>query len=269
LFEFLLFPSAQASYTSDFWSLPMSLRTPLFALALLLLATCAHAQRRDAANPDSGGGPSFRAIQQPAQVKLENQLAKTPQVIEVDILIADWATGEEGEKSEVDLFGPTDQVVAKVQALEKAGKITVSRRIRMSTMAGLPAMVQLGERRPQVTGVATIAGGGFGGGRGGAGGTQTSLQMTNVGTLARITTQPYEDGKLVVELQLERSEVDRHQAGPVLSEGADGQKIRAEGVNTMQLQTTVALASGQTVIVSGTASDTVREIVLLSAKLVE
>lgn len=232
----------------------MSARTPLIACGLLLVATYVFAQPGAAVKPPD---------REPAK--------SPPQVVEIDILIADWATIGDDKQDKVDLFGPTEQVVAKVQSLEKAGKISVSRRIRLTTVAGQSAHVQLGERRPQVTGVSAVGGGGFGGGRGGggAGAVQTSVQFTNVGTLARLTTQAYDDGKLLVEIQLERSEIDRRHEGPVLSEGSDGQKIRAEGVGTLQLQTTVALTSGETVVVSGTSSERAQEVVLLSAKLVE
>jgi hypothetical protein len=161
-----------------------------------------------------------------------------------------------------------------IKAIEKSGDLTVLQRVKMTTLAEMSAVAQIGERRAQVTGITALGGGGRfdGGGGPGGGRVSSSVSYMNYGTLVNAKASGDAD-RILVQLEVEKSGPGTADSGPIIGEGSDGQKVRASAMNTIKAQATVALKSGDTVLVSGSASreggSTGGQIVLLTARVVK
>jgi hypothetical protein len=85
----------------------------------------------------------------------------TPQpgtVIELEVTLAEWPEKDNGPLA-ADATGK--KAAERVAQLDKDGKLTVSKRLRMTTYENVISQMQLGERRARVTGITSTAGGGF------------------------------------------------------------------------------------------------------------
>jgi hypothetical protein len=194
-------------------------------------------------------------------------------VFEIEVTIAEWnAKAKEGAAlPEVDY-----------KAIEKSGALTVLQRIKLTTVADVPALAQIGERRPEVTGSSVVAAARFGGADGGrgAGGPRVaqSISYMNYGTVVSAKASGNSD-RIVVELMVERSGPNASGKNPIVSDGGDGAegpeggRVRAVSMNTVKAQSTVALKSGETVVVAGSngreGDSTGGHVVLLTAKLLK
>jgi type II secretory pathway component GspD/PulD (secretin) len=201
--------------------------------------------------------------------------------VEIEVVLAEWRSGAAApEETGGDLSGPTDKIVERVKALEKAGKLAVNKRFRLTTVDNQKAMAQVGAQVPRVTGVTRV--GGFGGRRGGGegfggeggtgglggGGFASSISYNNVGTL--VSVQPRVVGESVVmEIKISSSDVATRPDGPVLGANPAGEPIRADHQNTLTIETIGRIASGNTILLGGIAGNDDRQVVLVSAKVVK
>ncbi len=192
-----------------------------------------------------------------------------PAIVEVEVLLAEWTVAD-NEKS--DLSGDAQDVAQRIAALEERGKLTVSQRMRITTVSDNESMVQVGEQRPRVVGVSAGGWGGRGGaagaaGAGGGAGLVSSINYHNVGTLLRVKPSVRAENTILMEVTLERTDVATHPNSPVLAEPPMGEKIRAESTTTIQLQSTLRLVPDKTVVLAGHAANNERQIVLVTAKI--
>jgi hypothetical protein len=190
-----------------------------------------------------------------------------PIQVEVDLLLAEW-TDAPAEASTADLSGPSEKVAERVAALEKAGKLTISQRFRLTTVEGVNATAQVGESKPTVTGVAR---GNFGGARGGGGAegfTTSSISYRSIGTVVMVNPDVFSGDVVVLAMTIERSGTAQRESSPAVGESPSGEKIKAESNTTMQLRTSARLASGSTNLLAGIADGNERQVVLVTVKVV-
>src|SRR5688572_20979533 len=144
----------------------MSLRYALVAMCLVLGAARSAPRAQGQEAP-----PAKDAEQAPPS-------STWPAIIEIELLLAEWATvpPEAGKETPNELSGSSDEVAQRVAALEKARKLTVLERFRLTTLEGSKAYMQWGESVPVTRGV-TI--GNFG--------TTRNVVDQHVGTIVMVT----------------------------------------------------------------------------------
>ncbi len=222
------------------------LRT-LGSLTLVLCMACSvvsAAEPRGATSEDRGGPPRSRS----------NSVADAgaARMVMVEVLIADLRHGDAAKGDADDLHGdPT----ARIQQLEKAGKLDALTRVQLTTVEGQKASLRVGQRAARIVGSQRIGGGGFGGaggggiGGGGGGGQVNNITFENVGLMLGVTPQIRRDGLVVMAIDIERSQLGSAEEGPVISKPADGDAIRAVPTDMLTTQTTISARSGQGVVV--------------------
>ncbi len=180
---------------------------------------------------------------------------KTGEMIDVEVVLVEWNQAVNPAES---LSGSGKAVAERIAALEKAGKLTVNKRFRMTAYENLQSMIQLGERRARVTSMQVAAGGR----------TMNQVQFENVGML--LSVQPtIIDEKIAMQINFEQSAPKKRDDAPVIGENADGEKVRSESMGTLTVQTTVSLKSGDTVVVGGVSEGATQQILLVTARVVK
>lgn len=204
------------------------------------------------------GPPSRREREARKPIDAKEVLA----IVEVECVLAEWKAPAEGgaKAGPVDLSGPTAEVSERVARLEKQGALSVVQRIRLTALDGHAAYIQTGERRPRVTGATSMAERGGFGGR-----VSTSVSYNNVGTLISVTPHVHAEGGITLELQVEKSGSRIRTDSPVLVESPGGEKVRADSVETLTLQTVVRVPNGQTAIAGGASDPEEQYLVLVTA----
>jgi type II secretory pathway component GspD/PulD (secretin) len=144
--------------------------------------------------------------------------------------------GAEGTTSEI-IQGDIGEVVSK---LKERGKLRVLARPELLTTNNQPAFLQLGHRIPRITGTSASRGGRV-----------NTMQLENVGTILGVTGRVADEDSVALEIDLERSHLEPEEEGPALASDEDGTAIRAAAIQTLTLQTTVSLRSGQTALIGG------------------
>jgi type II secretory pathway component GspD/PulD (secretin) len=172
------------------------------------------------------------------------------QLVAINVLLAD-AVGPAADGAEI--------TAAKIVELDKQGKLSSASRISLSLLENLPASAQFGENAPLVTGRQE---GGFPGG-----GRSSMYSMQNLGTTVQATARVEQDGKILVELTVERSRLAP--AKPAEGDAAPEPR-RIIHQNT---RTSVRVASGSSVLVGGQQSvaggDATQTYVVLTATVAE
>jgi Flp pilus assembly secretin CpaC len=180
-------------------------------------------------------------------------------MVAIEVLIADVRRGEAAKGDAGDLSGDPK---ARIQQLEKAGKLDSLTRVQLTTIDGHKASLKVGQRAARIVGSQRFGGGGFGGGPGGGlvggpggggggggGGLVNNITLENVGLMLGVTPQIRRDGLVVMSIDIERSQLGPADEGPVMSKSADGETIRAVPTETLTTQTTISARSGQGVLV--------------------
>jgi type II secretory pathway component GspD/PulD (secretin) len=178
-------------------------------------------------------------------------------IVETEVVIAEWDAGAD-KASLADLSGPAADVAKRVAEMEKQGKLTIVHRLRLATVDGQAALIQLGERRPRIT-----ASNAFGGGRG----MTNSVSFENVGTMVNIIPHVHGEDAVTMKLTVEKSGPRLRADSPVIADSPVGEKVRAESIGTLSIQTVVRLASDKTAVVAGLTNADERYLVLVTAKV--
>ena len=124
------------------------------------------------------------------------------------------------------------ELLAAVEQIRKEGKADLIETVRIAALDGQESMAQFGRQTAITTGTSQSAPGRM----------VRSIQMTQVGTLVRVTTQS-QDGKTVLKLTYEASRL-----GEPVNEDSPPDVI------SVQCNTTLVLSPGETVLVGGLSS---------------
>lgn len=196
--------------------------------------------------------PRFEGFQ-----KLE--LEKLPATVELDIVLVQWAEGTEGERKALSesLTGDAKEVSERYAKLQAEGKFAAVENFSLTTLDGHAASVKIGQTRPYVTSVQRTT---FG--------TSNSVQLFDVGTLANLLPQVFENDKVLLQIRFEKSALENSDDLPALMETTDGKKVPSAMITRFSSETTLRLASGRTAIAVGTSSKPDRHLLLITAKVV-
>jgi type II secretory pathway component GspD/PulD (secretin) len=124
------------------------------------------------------------------------------------------------------------ELLAAVEQFQKDGKVDLLETVRIAALDGQEAMAQFGRQTAVTTGTTQSA----------PGRTVRSIQMMQVGTLVRVTTQR-QDGQVLLKLTYEASRL-----GEPVNEDSPPDVI------SVQCNTTLAVSPGQTVLAGGMSS---------------
>ena len=128
-----------------------------------------------------------------------------------------------------------------LRALRESRRVEVLSRPQIRTLDNQPAYIQVGERVPRIIGSTTNQ---FG--------TSNSVQLEDVGLILGVTPRVSPDGKVVMEIDAEKSAVGSVNEGIPISASLDGATVvRSPRVETTTAQATVAAADGETIVLGG------------------
>jgi type II secretory pathway component GspD/PulD (secretin) len=181
-------------------------------------------------------------------VKILQMLDRQPKSVSIDIWIVDTrSTGWEATANkEIDaaLKGSQTKLVELLQKVEAQKQAVVLNHLQLTSVEGVQAMVQLGERKPRVTGTT----------RNNVG-RSMSVALEDMGTTAKVTPRVSADRKIVLAIELGKSFSAPEETGVVIAEAADGTpQTRSPSAITIQAKTTLDLGDGELASLSTLAS---------------
>jgi Flp pilus assembly secretin CpaC len=174
----------------------------------------------------------------------------TGRMVMVELLIADMRQSDAAKDGADATLDPK----ARIEQLDKAGKLDALTRVQLTASDGQKAFLQMGQRVARVIGVAVTP----------KGQTSTSTRE-NVGLILGITPQVRRDGLIAVEIDVQRSQFGPAEEGPAIWKPTQGDAIRAAAVESLCIQTTISARDGQSVIVGAqqTRAQSHRDAVLI------
>lgn len=124
---------------------------------------------------------------------------------------------------------------------ERPADIKTLGRVQLTTLNNNPAFVQLGARVPMAVGTSK-----------GTTNESGNAQLQNVGLLVGCTPRITPDGKIVMEIDVEKSEVSSRADGESTAVSGDGTGNTSH-IKTSTVQTTVTVADGETIVLGSVA----------------
>jgi len=141
------------------------------------------------------------------------------------------------------------------------GLVTLSEPV-LVTLDGRAATLQLGQRVPRVTGVSSTPRG-----------RMSSVNFESVGQLIEVTPQINPDGTILVQLQLETSQLAPEGPDSAVLSSEEGNETRLAGTDTLTLHTAALLCDGRAAVVmdqvSARGAQCREFFVLLTARVVK
>lgn len=172
--------------------------------------------------------------------RLAKALDEAPPMVRIDAAIVEVKlTSDKDAGASATAIGK-DGIDAQIQSLKKSGELQVLCRPSIMTLENQPAYLQVGSREPVVTGTAMSSRGAV-----------HSVTKENVGTILGVTPRRADDGRVVLQIDVESSQLGPAEEGVVISAPAQGPPIRAPRVSTMTVQSTLSVPDGQTARLGG------------------
>jgi type II secretion system protein D len=137
------------------------------------------------------------------------------------------------------LSASSESVSVLLRALKANRRVDVLARPQVMTLDNQPAFIRVGQRVPQITDAQTTQ---FG--------LVNSVELIDIGLILGVTPRISPDGVVVMDIDTERSEIDRSVDGVPIS-AINGQVITSPIFNATTAQTTVSAADGETIILGG------------------
>lgn len=134
----------------------------------------------------------------------------------------------------------SNSVSTLLRALQESRRLEVLSRPQITALDNQEAIIQVGQRVPRVqsTNITQF-------------GQQNSVVYENVGIILQVRPRVSPDGMVVMEIQAEKSQVGSEAEGIPIFTGLDGSVVRAPRIDQITAYSTVAAASGQTIVLSG------------------
>ncbi len=137
------------------------------------------------------------------------------------------------------LSASSESVSVLIRALQESRRLEVLSRPQVMTLDNQPAFVQVGKRVPRIIGSAVTQYG-----------QQNAIVLENVGLILGVTPRISPDGRVVMEVDAEKSEVGPVDEGiPVTTTGTT--VIKSPNILLTTAQTTVSAMDGETIIIGG------------------
>jgi hypothetical protein len=179
----------------------------------------------------------------PEVVKLLELLDRRPRLVAVEVWVAEVLPGDK-KADAVDtkpLNGPADAVRAKVEELQRKGRIGELRRLELTGAENQPARAFLGENKPLVLGMTVTAGGRI----------SRNLTYRPFGVDARLTPHVGPDNVVTLELRLSSSRPHVSADSPVIGEDENKAPVRMTETVQTAVDGKVSVPSGRAVVVQG------------------
>ncbi len=139
------------------------------------------------------------------------------------------------------LSASNESVSILLRALRETRRMEVLSRPQVMTLDNQPAFIQIGQRVPRIVASNITE----------TGGQVNTVELENTGILLGVTPRISPDGTIVMDLDVEKSEVGPDAEGIPVSVSPEGTVIRSPRIDVTQAQTTVSAATGQTIILGG------------------
>lgn len=136
-----------------------------------------------------------------------------------------------------------------MRALQESKRLDVLSRPQVLTLDNQPAFIQVGQRVPRIVGSAVNQVG-----------QQNNITLENVGLILGVTPRISPDGNVVMEIDAEKSELGAEDEGIPVSVSTNGTVIRSPRINTTTAQATVSAANGETIILGGLITKSMRQL---------
>ena len=137
------------------------------------------------------------------------------------------------------LSASSEAVSVLIRALQQTQRMEVLSRPQVMTLDNQPAFVQVGQRVPRITG-STLT----------QVGQQNNIVLENVGLILGVTPRISPDGRVVMEVDAEKSQLGNIADGiPVTTSG--GVVINSPTIELATAQTTVSAIDGETIVIGG------------------
>ena len=166
---------------------------------------------------------------------LAEKLDRPRRMVTVEVVIAEAKTDDAESIAAVESAG--DDVARKIAALEKSEQLKIIARVRLTTLDNQPAFLQIGERVPTIRDV-----------RGGQAEPVTRLEYQNAGLIVGLTPRIDSEGRVTMEIDVEKSELGPAEEGVPLEILGSGKVVRVPRVRATTVQTTISAKDGQTVL---------------------
>ncbi|WP_197529024.1 secretin N-terminal domain-containing protein [Aeoliella mucimassa] len=137
----------------------------------------------------------------------------------------------------------SNSVSTLLRALQENRRLEVLSRPQVSALDNQVATVSIGQSVPRIVGTSISEYG-----------QQNSVSYEDVGIIMQVTPRVSPDGMVVMNIEATKSDVGSESEGIPIFAGTDGTVIRAPKIDQITATTTVAAASGQTVVLSGLLS---------------
>lgn len=134
----------------------------------------------------------------------------------------------------------SDSVSTLLRALKENRRLEVLSRPQITALDNQEAIIRVGQRVPRVqtTNITQF-------------GQQNTVVYEDVGIIMQVRPRVSPDGMVVMEIQAEKSKVGSEAEGIPIFTGVDGSVVRAPRIDQITAYSTVAAASGQTIVLSG------------------
>ncbi|QDT93524.1 secretin N-terminal domain-containing protein [Gimesia algae] len=148
------------------------------------------------------------------------------------------------------LSASSESVSILIRALAAKRNVHVLSRPQIRTVDNVTAQIQVGQIVPVVNGVSVTA----------VGSANPVIEQSEAGIILTVTPRISPDGNIVMETQAEKSDFNGSSV-PIFTDATTGNVVESPIKNITQVQTTVSVPNGQTVVLGGmiTESDTTIE----------
>jgi hypothetical protein len=209
-------------------------------------------------------GPVFEEV-----IKLLGQIDRPPRNIEVDVLVAGVSPKKSADKpdaaKEFDLAefsGPASAVEKKARAMLQNGPFTSLRQLRFTLVEGQPSSATLGETKPFITAMTTLA----------SGRVSRVYTFRQLGTQVRLTARVAADKKIEIDFELHEARAQPDESRP-LGKDENGDTVKGTEFVLTKHAAKLRVGAGQAVAAQDvkTESKSGKEqvVIILAAKLVD
>jgi len=132
-----------------------------------------------------------------------------------------------------------DGLLEQLRILQEEGQVEILARPQITTLDNQAAFIQVGKRVPRITGI-----------RIDDGRRSNQVELENVGLILGVTPRVSGEDTVVMEIDLEMSDV-RDSDEVVLASLESGVDVQASDIQVTTAQSTVAVTSGKTIVLSG------------------
>ena len=182
-------------------------------------------------------------------IKVLDQIDRPPQVVAVELLILVLPTsgGHDAKQpsepmkfDERQFSGPIEQVMAKIESLQKNGQIGGLKRFQFVAMENQPTSLQVGETKPYVSSANVTQRG-----------TTNNVTYQRVGTSVELTLRVTRDNLVMMDLHAEDTGMKVPEDGVQVGTSEKGTPHRVPEVTQTTLSSRLSVPSGQAVLAQG------------------